>query len=150
MTTLLRRSRRLFRTTVVVMSTASPQPPSSSFLLTELDLLDEVWGMFLSVPTAGLKTMATVAWNELYTHLIEADALDRFRLHLDVDGAYQVADAIEHEDFDVYMWGANDVDESGHDFAFSPESPEYMKAIYLTDGRIGQLVDAIERRETRD
>ena len=100
--------------------------------------------------TYGLKTMATIAWNELYTHLIEADALDRFRLHLDVDGAYQVADAIEHEDFDVYMWGANDVDESGHDFAFSPESPEYMKAINLTDGRIGQLVDAIERRETRD
>ena len=87
--------------------------------------------------TFGLKTTATIAWNELYSHLVEPDALDRFRILLDEDGAYQMADQIEHEDFDIYVWGANDVDESGHDFAFSPENPQYMDAIRKTDQRIG-------------
>ena len=98
---------------------------------------------------ANLKTAAVVNWTDLYTHLIEPGATDYIRSASDAEGAFNVEDILQHNNFDLIFWGNDDVDARGHGYGFHPSVPEYIAAIETKDAEIRRLLDAIDARATR-
>ncbi|MEO5916397.1 MAG: alkaline phosphatase family protein [Luteolibacter sp.] len=55
---------------------------------------------------------------------------------------------ISNGDPDIVFCYQGQVDTAGHQHGFSPDVPEYMDAIHLTDARIGEVLTAVRQRQS--
>ncbi len=98
----------------------------------------------------GLGTATAIHWLPIQFSIIEAETTDEAVLGLDDEVASGMADLLADGDYDVHFAALDDVDHAGHASGFSLESPEYVAAVQVADGQVGQMLQAIAERPTRD
>jgi len=97
----------------------------------------------------GLPTVTAIHWLPIQVDLIEDEVVNEAIFGTDGQVTDGMADALESGDYDVHFIHLDDVDGAGHSDGFSPVEPDYLEAIWITDGYVGRLIDAIDARATR-
>jgi predicted AlkP superfamily pyrophosphatase or phosphodiesterase len=82
--------------------------------------------------------------------IIEPDSTDEMSLGLDEFITEGMVAMLEEGDFDVHFVALDDVDHAGHSTGFSLDNPDYVAAIETADVQVGQMLDAIAARATRE
>ncbi len=99
-----------------------------------------------AVDGLGLRTTLAYQWLDIGTGIVDSDAVHDAWWSGDEDITTWTADAISAGEHDLYTVVLDDTDHAGHDHGFSPDSPEYLAAIEVADGQLGELLAAIEPR----
>jgi hypothetical protein len=93
----------------------------------------------------ALKTFSVVHWAPLNTQIIQT-ADQEITLTTDIDVKDAAVDLLAIDNPDVLFVAFDDVDHAGHGFGFSPQVPEYIESIEITDAYIGELMTALQNR----
>ena len=92
-------------------------------------------------------TASIVAWTPIQTEIV-SDADWSLGSLNDVGVANEAVDLLTTGDPDVLFLHLDQVDGAGHGFGFSPTVPQYLNAIENVDDLVGDVMDAIESRDT--
>lgn len=105
-------------------------------------------------PKADLVSL--ISWPPLHEHLIkptddETSCTCHTYSHADPVGTERklidnTIHSLSSGDPDVIFCYQGYIDHAGHTFGFSPEVPEYMESIRLSDERIGEVIAAVRKR----
>lgn len=97
----------------------------------------------------GYETATAIHWIPIQTSIIEPGVSDHIALGTDEAVTEGMVGFLEDTETDVAFVHLDDCDGAGHGFGFSNAVPEYATAVEVTDGYIGQLLEAIEARPSR-
>lgn len=86
-----------------------------------------------------------VHWTPIHTEIV-TDADVSVGGIPDAQVAQEAAQLLLTGDPDVIFLHFDDVDGAGHSFGYSPDVPEYLDAIEITDTHIGTVLDALMQR----
>jgi len=113
------------------------------------------WFQHLEDVAPHLMTAAYHTWEPMHEHALGGDAGADFAYFWDYgdeDGDARTTTQLQldvvTEDLDAIVWMLSDLDTNGHRHGFSPTVPQYVAAMELIDEQIGQVLDAIESRDS--
>jgi hypothetical protein len=91
-------------------------------------------------------TLAFARWAPMLTAVPEADV----RLSFASDAAVtdETCRRLTNANPDVFWMLLLDVDSAGHSYGWGPTVSNYVRAIEIADGRVGQIIGALTRRAT--
>ena len=98
----------------------------------------------------GLPTSTAIHWQPIQLDIIEEEVVNEAMVGNDLEVTDAMSEVLETDDFDVHFVHLDDVDGAGHSTGFSPDNPDYLEVVGVTDGYVGRLIDAIAARATRD
>jgi len=93
-----------------------------------------------------LKTYSVANWGPVHTILQEGDATYTSSKISDVQVSKEVASLLEKEDVEVMFVQLDEVDGAGHKHDYTVKSKKYLAAIERSDGQVGNMVSALEKR----
>ncbi|MDG2306539.1 MAG: alkaline phosphatase family protein [Candidatus Binatia bacterium] len=96
-----------------------------------------------------LVTASIVHWDPINLFILTDADVDR-QLPTDAEVAAEAAALLRDGDPDFLFLHFDEVDGTGHAIGFSPDIPEYLERIAITDGHIGTVLDALRGRPTID
>jgi len=94
----------------------------------------------------SVTTALAYQWMDIGTQIVEADAVDEASWSTDADITGWTVERIGEKNYGLLATILDDIDHAGHEYGFSPDSPDYLAAIEAADGQIQQMLDAIEQR----
>ena len=100
----------------------------------------------LETANSDLNTLAFARWAPMLTAVPEADV----KLAFDSDAAVtdETCRRLTNSNPDVFWMLLLDVDSAGHSSGWGPTVTNYVRAIETADGRVGQIIGALTRRQT--
>lgn len=93
----------------------------------------------------NLRTVSVVNWAPINNVIIQA-ADNEINASSDLDVKNNCVNVLTTDNPDLLFVDFDDVDHAGHTYGFSPSIPEYLDAIEVTDGYIGEIVTALQNR----
>jgi len=106
-----------------------------------------------TVPTASVESITSWNWIEDYFIAAQPDVINYHvkadgpeEPERDIDVKNKAVICLQKTDPDIMFLHFNQVDGAGHGTGFTPENPEYMSAITVVDGLIGEVMTAIQAR----
>ena len=93
----------------------------------------------------ALNTFSVVHWAPLNTQIVQA-ADQEITMTTDLDVKDAAVELLTTNNPDVLFVAFDDVDHAGHGYGFSPQVPEYIESIEITDVYIGELMTALQNR----
>ncbi len=100
-------------------------------------------------------TASYVTWPSIHRYIVSAANDSRAMLQSkksdpagDEQGTRKVCELLRHGNPDAVFLHLDNVDEAGHHKGFSPEVPEYLRAIEEVDGRVGRILEVLRGRKT--
>jgi predicted AlkP superfamily pyrophosphatase or phosphodiesterase len=97
----------------------------------------------------NLPTATAIHWQPIQLDIIEEGVVNEAMVGNDLEVADAMSEILENGDYDVHFVHLDDVDGAGHSSGFSPDNPDYLDVVRVTDGYVGRLTDAIAARATR-
>jgi len=94
-----------------------------------------------------LVTASVVHWEPINLFIL-TDPDIAIAVRTDEQVAVQAAALLRDDDPDFVFLHFDDVDAAGHAFGFSPDVPEYLSTIEITDGYVGDVLAALRARPT--
>lgn len=93
----------------------------------------------------NLKTYSVSHWGPINDFIV--NAVDgKFNVSTDAGVRDRVVQLLINEDPDALFMQFDDVDHAGHAYGFSPEVPEYLQSIEITDEYVGDILMALSLR----
>jgi hypothetical protein len=94
----------------------------------------------------ALNTVCLARWSPLLTVVPDADV----KLSFSTDAAIttETVNRLTTTNPDVFYMILLDVDSAGHTYGWGPTVPQYVNAIEVADGRVGQIINALHSRAT--
>jgi len=115
------------------------------------DLIDRSYPTLIGrAHTLGFSTATAVHWIPIQMMIIELGVTDESVLGTDEAVTDGMAHLLAAGDFDVHFAALDDVDHAGHSTGFSTDNPDYVAAVEMADSQVGQMLQAIADRPTRD
>jgi hypothetical protein len=113
-------------------------------------LRDWSWPTFARVlrDTTGSPIVMSVHWIPFVVSLHEEDLTTDIFYGLDQPVTDHMAQRLLDSDASVFIVHLDDVDKNGHATGFSVDNPDYMNAIEEADAYTGQLIEALNQRES--
>lgn len=99
----------------------------------------------LETYNSNLRTVSVVHWAPINNIIIQA-ADNEINVGTDLEVKNNCITVLNTDNPDVLFVDFDDVDHAGHTFGFSPAIPEYLDAIEITDGYIGEILTALQNR----
>jgi len=96
-----------------------------------------------------LPTATAIHWQPIQVSIIEDGVVNEAMVGTDLEVADAMSESLENGDYDLHFVHFDDVDGAGHSSGFSPDNPDYLDTVRVTDGYVGRLIDAIAARATR-
>ena len=100
----------------------------------------------IEAANSNLNTLAFARWAPMLTAVPDADVQMSFGSDAAVTD--ETCRRLTNANPDVFWMLLLDVDSAGHAFGWGPEVPEYVQAIEVADGRVGQIIGALTNRVT--
>jgi len=100
----------------------------------------------LETANSNLNTLAFARWAPMLTAVPDADV----KLAFDSDNAVttETCRRLTNSNPDVFWMLLLDVDSAGHSSGWGPTVSNYVRAIEIADGRVGQIIGALTNRTT--
>lgn len=100
----------------------------------------------IEAANSNLNTLAFARWAPMLTAVPEADV----RLSFDADAAVtdETCRRLTNSNPDVFWMLLLDVDSAGHASGWGPTVSNYVRAIEIADGHVGQIIGALTNRVT--
>lgn len=100
----------------------------------------------IEAANSNLNTLAFARWAPMLTAVPEADV----KLSFGSDAAVtdETCQRLTNSNPDVFWMLLLDVDSAGHASGWGPTVSNYVRAIEIADGRVGQIIGALTRRVT--
>jgi len=100
----------------------------------------------LETANSNLNTLAFARWAPMLTAVPDADV----KLAFDSDDAVTIETCrrLTNSNPDVFWMLLLDVDSAGHSSGWGPTVSNYVRAIEIADGRVGQIIGALTNRTT--
>lgn len=96
----------------------------------------------------NLKTYSVVNWQPIHKILQEGDADIYNHLTTDENVTRLVVELLRDDNPDVMFVQLDEVDGAGHSHDYGPTIEKYLAAIEKADGEVGEMIAAIENRQT--
>jgi hypothetical protein len=97
----------------------------------------------------GLSTYSVVHWSPLNNNIIQS--IDhKINVPTDLEVRDNAVSILTNNNPDILFVAFDDVDHAGHSHGFSPDIPEYLEQIELTDQYISEIIAALKSRPTYD
>ncbi len=90
----------------------------------------------------SLHTASIVHWAPINTQINTLCDIE-INVPTDLEVKTSAVSYLTDNDPDILFVAFDDVDHAGHGYGFAPEIPEYMATIELTDGYVGEIMDAL-------
>jgi len=97
-----------------------------------------------------LESYSVVNWSPIHKIIQQGDATYASSPGSDGRVTSELVRLLKNEDPDVIFVQLDDVDHAGHANGFSAKSEKYLKAIEKSDGQVGKILKALEKRLTFD
>lgn len=100
----------------------------------------------LEAANSNLNTLAFARWAPMLTAVPDADV----KLAFSTDAAVtaETCQRLTNSNPDVFWMLLLDVDSAGHTYGWGPTVSNYVRAIEIADGRVGQIIAALTNRVT--
>lgn len=100
----------------------------------------------LEAANSNLNTLAFARWSPMLTAVPEADV----KLSFSSDAAVtdETCRRLTNSNPDVFWMLLLDVDSAGHSYGWGPTVSNYVRAIEIADGRVGEIITALTNRVT--
>lgn len=93
----------------------------------------------------ALRTITSVHWDPINSTIINnADSENTYATDLEVKNG--AVNALTNDNPDVLFVAFDDVDHAGHTYGFSPAIQQYIQAIEITAGYVGNIITALQNR----
>lgn len=93
-----------------------------------------------------LKTYSIVNWSPIHKILQDGDADVVKSFNTDEEVTDEVIRNLKENDVDVMFVQLDEVDHTGHEYDFSPESKGYIQYIQIADDQVGRMVQSLKQR----
>ncbi|MBI5385938.1 MAG: alkaline phosphatase family protein [Verrucomicrobia bacterium] len=100
----------------------------------------------LETAHSNLNTLAFARWAPMLTAVPEADV--KLSFASDAAVTIETCRRLTNSNPDVFWMLLLDVDSAGHNFGWGPTVSNYVRAIEIADGRVGQIIGALTNRVT--
>lgn len=114
----------------------------------EYDDRDDAYPTFIAraVDELGITAALAYQWLDVGARIVETEAVAEASWADDPEITAWTVERIAEADHTLYALVLDDVDHAGHDFGFDAGAQEYLDAIALADGQLGQVMGAIDAR----
>lgn len=93
----------------------------------------------------GLSTYSVVHWSPLNTTIIQSID-NKISVPTDLEVKNIAVNILNNNNPDILFVAFDDVDHAGHSHGFSPDIPQYIQSIEITDQYISELISALKNR----
>jgi len=100
----------------------------------------------LEAANSNLNTLCFARWSPLITVVPDADV--KLSFGTDADITAETCRRLTNSNPDVFYMILLDVDSAGHSYGWGPNVTNYVRAIETADGRVGQIISALQSRAT--
>lgn len=119
---------------------------ANTFLIPDRLARYPIFFHYLKQAQTNAVTASIVHWAPINEHIVtNVDIISTHKT--DEDVTKMAIMVLRNKDLRAIFVHFEDVDNTGHTFRFSPDSPQYIKAIVATDGYVGQIIRALHARK---